>query len=73
MEMIAAGETVDGPAAARVGLVDACVPAGRADEAARLLLEKSLATGDHQARLNGPVLVWDRLWPAHWSLPEVAF
>ena len=50
VEMIAAGETVDGPAAARVGLVDACVPAGRADEAARLLLEKALATGHHQAR-----------------------
>jgi 3-hydroxyacyl-CoA dehydrogenase/enoyl-CoA hydratase/3-hydroxybutyryl-CoA epimerase/3-hydroxyacyl-CoA dehydrogenase/enoyl-CoA hydratase/3-hydroxybutyryl-CoA epimerase/enoyl-CoA isomerase len=50
VEMIAAGETVDGPAAARAGLVDACVPAGLADEAARLLLGKALATGDHQAR-----------------------
>ncbi len=50
VEMIAAGEAVDGAVAARMGLVETCVPAGRADDAARLLLERAQATGDHLVR-----------------------
>ena len=39
VELAASGETVDGPRALRLGLVDACVPAEEALESARRLLE----------------------------------
>lgn len=38
VELAAGGEPIDGPAAARLGLVDACVPPGTALESARRLL-----------------------------------
>ena len=47
VEMIAAGETMSGAAAARLGLVDACVPAEKALAAARLLVDSATATGVH--------------------------
>ena len=50
VEMLAAGETMTGSAAARCGLVDVCVPAGQADAAARLLGERAAATGEHLSR-----------------------
>jgi 3-hydroxyacyl-CoA dehydrogenase/enoyl-CoA hydratase/carnithine racemase len=39
VELIAAGEPISGIAAARAGLVDACVPAGQALETARRLID----------------------------------
>ncbi len=47
VEMIAAGETMSGAAAARLGLVDACVPAEQALAAARLLVDSATGTGAH--------------------------
>jgi 3-hydroxyacyl-CoA dehydrogenase/enoyl-CoA hydratase/3-hydroxybutyryl-CoA epimerase/3-hydroxyacyl-CoA dehydrogenase/enoyl-CoA hydratase/3-hydroxybutyryl-CoA epimerase/enoyl-CoA isomerase len=39
VELIASGESIGGPAAARLGLVDACVPPGLALETARRLID----------------------------------
>ncbi|MFM7108719.1 MAG: 3-hydroxyacyl-CoA dehydrogenase NAD-binding domain-containing protein [Planctomycetaceae bacterium] len=50
VELVAAGESIDGAAAARVGLVDACVPAAAALETARRLVEIHSATGRVAAR-----------------------
>jgi len=50
IEFAAGGEPVDGPAARRLGLVDACVPADEALESARRLLEHEIARAGHQAR-----------------------
>jgi 3-hydroxyacyl-CoA dehydrogenase/enoyl-CoA hydratase/carnithine racemase len=49
VELSASGEPVDGPAAVRLGLVDACVPPEVALESARRLLEIA-AAGDLVAR-----------------------
>ena len=49
VELAASGEPVDGPAAVRLGLVDACVPPEAALESARRLLEIA-AAGDLIAR-----------------------
>ena len=60
VEMMAAGETMSGTAAAHCGLVDACVPAGQADAAARLFAERAAKTGEHLARrrhLSRPVVL----------------
>ena len=51
VEMIAAGETMSGAAAARLGLVDACVPAAQALAAARLLVDSATGTGAHRILL----------------------
>ena len=45
VELAASGESVDGPAAARLGLVDACVPAEQAVETARRLIDAWGGTG----------------------------
>jgi 3-hydroxyacyl-CoA dehydrogenase/enoyl-CoA hydratase/carnithine racemase len=50
VELTASGESVDGPAAARLGLVDACVPADQALESARFLMDAWSATGRVAAR-----------------------
>ena len=50
VEFAAGGEPVDGAAARRLGLVDACVPADEALESARRLLEHEIARAGHQAR-----------------------
>jgi len=58
VEMLAAGETINGTAAARSGLVDACVPAAQAGAAARLLGQRAAASGEHldrRRRLARPV------------------
>ena len=60
VEMMAAGETMSGHAAAHCGLVDACVPAGQADAAAKLLAQRAAKTGEHLARrrrLSRPVVL----------------
>ena len=49
VELAAAGETVDGPAAARLGLVDACVPTEQALTSACRLAE---ITAAHQGHLE---------------------
>ena len=50
VEFAAGGEPVDGAAARRLGLVDACVPADEALESARRLLEHEIARAGHHAR-----------------------
>ena len=50
IEFAAAGEPVGGRAAATLGLVDACVPADRALDAARMLLERCWNDGFIAAR-----------------------
>lgn len=50
VELAAAGESIDGQAAARLGLVDACVPADEALETARRLIEIETTTGGIAAR-----------------------
>ena len=58
VELTAAGETVDGPTAARMGLVDACVPAEQADVSACRLAEIAAAQQSHierRRRMAGPV------------------
>jgi len=47
VELAASGESVDGPTAARLGLVDACVPAGQAFESACRLAQIAAARHDH--------------------------
>jgi 3-hydroxyacyl-CoA dehydrogenase/enoyl-CoA hydratase/3-hydroxybutyryl-CoA epimerase/3-hydroxyacyl-CoA dehydrogenase/enoyl-CoA hydratase/3-hydroxybutyryl-CoA epimerase/enoyl-CoA isomerase len=58
VELTAAGENVDGPTAARLGLVDACVPADQADVSACRLAEIAAAQQTHierRRRMAGPV------------------
>ena len=58
VELAAAGENVDGPTAARLGLVDACVPADQADVSACRLAEIAAAQQSHierRRRMAGPV------------------
>jgi 3-hydroxyacyl-CoA dehydrogenase/enoyl-CoA hydratase/3-hydroxybutyryl-CoA epimerase/3-hydroxyacyl-CoA dehydrogenase/enoyl-CoA hydratase/3-hydroxybutyryl-CoA epimerase/enoyl-CoA isomerase len=58
VELAAAGDNVDGPTAARLGLVDACVPADQADVSACRLAEIAAAQQSHIERrlqLAGPV------------------
>ena len=50
VELLAAGESVDGATAARLGLVDACVPAERAFESACRLAGIAAARQDHVER-----------------------
>lgn len=50
VELTAAGESVDGPTAARLGLVDACVPADQADLSACRLAEIAAAQQSHIER-----------------------
>lgn len=50
VEMIAAGESIDGPTAARLGLADACVPPQQAMAAARSLIDWLRADNSHMAR-----------------------
>jgi 3-hydroxyacyl-CoA dehydrogenase/enoyl-CoA hydratase/carnithine racemase len=50
VELTAAGENVDGPTAARLGLVDACVPADQADLSACRLAEIAAAQQSHIER-----------------------
>ena len=50
VELAASGEQVDGLAAARVGLVDACVPPEQAFAAAQILIERNTATGAYLQR-----------------------
>jgi len=50
VELVASGEHLDGQAAARLGLVDACVPEEQAVESACLLIEWARATKSHLAR-----------------------
>ena len=50
VEFIAAGEPVAGVAAARLGLVDACVAADQAVAAATTLIEAARTTATHLAR-----------------------
>jgi len=50
VELAASGESVDGQAAVRLGLVDACVPADEALETARRLIELETATAGIVAR-----------------------
>ncbi|MEI6240992.1 MAG: 3-hydroxyacyl-CoA dehydrogenase NAD-binding domain-containing protein [Planctomycetia bacterium] len=50
VEFAAGGEPVDGEAARRMGIVDACVPADEALESARRLLEHEIARAAHRAR-----------------------
>ena len=50
VELAAAGETIDGPTAARIGLVDACVPATQAFASARRLIDHHADTRDYLAR-----------------------
>ena len=50
VELTAAGENVDGPTAARLGLVDACVPADQADVSAFRLAEIAAAQQTHIER-----------------------
>jgi 3-hydroxyacyl-CoA dehydrogenase/enoyl-CoA hydratase/carnithine racemase len=53
VEMMASGENCDGPAAERLGLVDACVPATAAIESACRLALAAAAGGSHlEARLR---------------------
>ena len=57
VELVAAGENVDGPTAARLGLVDACVPANQAVVSASRLAEIMAARHSHierRRRLSGP-------------------
>jgi len=58
VELAAAGETISAEAAARLGLVDACVPAERALESAQRLIALHAATGGHLRRRReqaGPI------------------
>jgi 3-hydroxyacyl-CoA dehydrogenase/enoyl-CoA hydratase/carnithine racemase len=58
VELAAAGENVDGPTAARLGLVDACVPADQAVASACRLAEIATARQSHIERrrhLAGPL------------------
>jgi 3-hydroxyacyl-CoA dehydrogenase/enoyl-CoA hydratase/carnithine racemase len=50
VEMMASGEPVGGEMAARIGLVDACVPVAAAEESARRLAAAAAARGSHLAR-----------------------
>ena len=50
VELAATGETIDGPAAARIGLVDACVPATQALESARRLIDHHAGTRHYRGR-----------------------
>jgi len=50
VEMMASGEAVGGEAAARIGLVDACVPPAAVEESARRLAAAAAARGEHIAR-----------------------
>ena len=50
VELTAAGETVDGPTAARLGLVDACVPARQALASALRLAEIAVTRKSHLER-----------------------
>ena len=50
VELLASGETIDGQAAWRSGLVDAWVPADRTEAAARSLVERAAADGGHHRR-----------------------
>jgi 3-hydroxyacyl-CoA dehydrogenase/enoyl-CoA hydratase/carnithine racemase len=50
VELMASGEPIGGEAAARIGLVDACVPAAAAEESARRLAAAAAARGGHLAR-----------------------
>jgi 3-hydroxyacyl-CoA dehydrogenase/enoyl-CoA hydratase/carnithine racemase len=50
VELAVAGESLDGEAAERVGLVDACVPAAVALEAASRLIDRATTTGAVAAR-----------------------
>jgi len=52
VELAASGEQLGGPAAARVGLVDACVPPEQALAAAQILIEQNTATGAYLQRRN---------------------
>jgi 3-hydroxyacyl-CoA dehydrogenase/enoyl-CoA hydratase/carnithine racemase len=59
VEFAAAGEPVDGQTAARMGLVDACVPATVALETARRLLDIHLPTdriANRRRQLAGPIV-----------------
>jgi 3-hydroxyacyl-CoA dehydrogenase/enoyl-CoA hydratase/carnithine racemase len=58
VELLASGEAVDGRAAQRLGLVDACVPAAVALESARRLALAAAARGSHleaRRRRSAPV------------------
>lgn len=58
VELAASGDAIDGPAALRSGLADACVPADQAVDAARRLLTLRVDDGSLAARrrrLNAPV------------------
>lgn len=60
VEFIAAGESVDGAAAQRLGIVDVCVPPEEALESARRLIEHHLTRAGHHARrrrLAAPVVL----------------
>ena len=60
VELAAAGENVDGPAATRLGLVDACVPAEQALASACRLAEITAARQDHLERRRqqaGPMML----------------
>ena len=50
IELAAAGESIDAAAAARIGLVDACVPPEEALETARRLIDFEITTGGIAAR-----------------------
>ena len=50
VEFIASGDTADGPAAARLGIVDGCVPEDQSLESARRLIASSRATHAHVHR-----------------------
>jgi 3-hydroxyacyl-CoA dehydrogenase/enoyl-CoA hydratase/carnithine racemase len=47
VELAVSGESIDGAAAARLGLVDACVPAEQASESAQRLIEAARGTKSH--------------------------
>lgn len=50
VEMIASGENIDGTAAAKIGIVDACVAAPQAMESARRMIAMQLATRGYLER-----------------------
>jgi 3-hydroxyacyl-CoA dehydrogenase/enoyl-CoA hydratase/3-hydroxybutyryl-CoA epimerase/3-hydroxyacyl-CoA dehydrogenase/enoyl-CoA hydratase/3-hydroxybutyryl-CoA epimerase/enoyl-CoA isomerase len=59
IELIASGEAVDGPAAARLGLIDACVPPDAAMESARriIALRSGDAVAERRRQLAEPVVL----------------
>jgi 3-hydroxyacyl-CoA dehydrogenase/enoyl-CoA hydratase/carnithine racemase len=58
IELAASGEPVDGPTAARLGLVDACVPAEVAMDTARKLIAMRGATvAERRRRMIAPVIL----------------